>query len=149
MAKEFCVFCDIVNDKEPSHKIYADECVTAFLDINPASEWHILVIPNTHHESMVDLSTEKCAKVFSVVQKIVTALHNSLLFKEFNFNILSSTWIDAWQDIWHFHVHIIPRSKWDKKSISFYYKTDGHSQKNLAESCKLIWDILNETIDNT
>jgi len=69
MTAENCVFCKIVNSEIPAHKIYEDEHVLAFLDINPINDGHTLVIPKRHYEDFLHLEEKEINSLMQVVQK--------------------------------------------------------------------------------
>ena len=97
-----CVFCKIANKEIPSYKIYEDEKVLAFLDINPFTQGHTLLIPKKHSKWIWDLSEEDYLYLMKKVKVIAKALE-----KTFN-----TEWIVegvAGIDVPHSHIHIIPR----------------------------------------
>ena len=115
-----CVFCEIAKGNIPSNKIYEDDIVLAFFDINPTSYGHALVIPKEHFDSFLTCPDEIQNHVFHVARQIANQLKNTLHCD--GFNILSNVGECSGQTIHHFHVHIIPRyenSKKDSVNISF------------------------------
>jgi len=102
-----CVFCDIVNGKLSAYKIYESDNYLAFLDINPRSKGHCLVIPKKHYSSIIELPEDKIFGLFNVVkivaEKVVKNLNAS------GINICINNGRDAGQVIPHLHVHVIPR----------------------------------------
>lgn len=102
-----CLFCKIVNGELPSAKVYEDENTLAFLDIAQLTKGHTLIIPKKHFENMYDLSEEAAREVFAVVPKIANALKAQL--KPVGMNLLSNTGKDAGQQVFHIHLHLIPR----------------------------------------
>ncbi len=102
-----CIFCLIAAGKIPAKKVYEDSKVLAFLDINPVTEGHTLVIPKTHHENISDIPDAELGVVFKAVKKIATNLKEKLGAD--GLNIMQNNGKVAGQEIPHFHVHIIPR----------------------------------------
>ena len=106
-----CIFCKIINGKIPSFKVYEDDEVLAFLDINPVSLGHTLVIPKEHYETIFDVQDEVFGKLSSkvalVAKKIKRALHCH------GINILQNNERASGQVIFHAHFHIIPRMEDD------------------------------------
>ena len=100
-----CIFCMIANGEIPSNKIYEDESVIAFLDINPTSYGHTLVIPKEHCDSFLDCPDETRNHVFEVVSKLANKLEQTLHCD--GINILSNVHEAAGQSVNHFHVHLI------------------------------------------
>nr|MDO8118603.1 HIT domain-containing protein [Candidatus Sigynarchaeota archaeon] len=107
-----CIFCKILDGTIPSRTVFKNENVVAFLDINPATPGHTLVIPRVHFSSMIDGNADLVANVYKGVKDVVMLLKNRLDCS--GFNILTNQGKDAGQVIDHFHVHVIPRSKSDK-----------------------------------
>jgi histidine triad (HIT) family protein len=111
IMKEDCLFCKIISGKIPSYKIYEDEAVFAFLDINPASEGHTLVAPKKHFRKFTDMNAEDVASLFEAARKITAAVEKAALAEGSNIGINNGE--AAGQEIPHVHVHIIPRRKGD------------------------------------
>ncbi|OLS13613.1 MAG: histidine triad (HIT) protein [Promethearchaeota archaeon CR_4] len=102
-----CIFCLIAAGKIPAKKVYEDTNVLAFLDINPLSEGHTLVIPKTHYETISHMPEPELGGIFGIVKKLATKLKDNL--RADGINIVQNNFKAAGQDIPHFHVHIIPR----------------------------------------
>ncbi len=112
-----CIFCKIITGKLPAHKVYEDENVLAFMDIFPASKGHCLVIPKEHHPGFRELPEELGKYLFPVAQKIARALYEAPFSAE-GINFLVSDGKTAGQEIFHLHLHVIPRYSNDKISFS-------------------------------
>ena len=106
-----CVFCRIIHGKEPSAKVYEDELVVAFLDINPINPGHTLVVPKRHVEYFDQLSDDEAVRMAIVVRRLAKAIIKAV--KAHGYNILSNNGVVAGQRIPHLHIHIIPRFKGD------------------------------------
>jgi histidine triad (HIT) family protein len=102
-----CLFCKIAKKEIPSLIVYEDDWSLGFLDVNPLSLGHVLVVPKEHAENIIDLPKELVGKVFAAVQIITTALNNAL--KPHGFTIGINHGKISGQAIDHFHIHIIPR----------------------------------------
>ena len=102
-----CVFCKIINGEIPCYKIYEDEYVLSFLDINPNSDGHTLVIPKKHYQNFLRTEKDIMHKVMDVAQRIGQAQIHVLGAK--GANILTNVNKEAGQSVYHFHVHVIPR----------------------------------------
>jgi histidine triad (HIT) family protein len=103
-----CLFCDIINKKIPAKIIDESPLALAFMDINPISDGHILVIPKKHCQCFSDCENEYLIGVINMVKKIAQAINNSKL-KPWGINYLSNEGKIAGQEIFHFHIHIIPK----------------------------------------
>ena len=110
---ENCIFCQIVDKKIPSKKIYEDKNNLAFLDVYPISKGHTIVITKNHYQNIEAIPEDKLGELFKIVKKLATLIHERLNID--GYNILQSNFEAAGQVINHFHVHIIPRKKTDGK----------------------------------
>ena len=102
-----CIFCKIINGEIPSHKLYEDNDVLAFLDINPVSVGHTLVIPKTHVTDLGDGSRETAMQLMGVVHDIAPKIMIALGATGYNLGMNHG--VDAGQDVLHTHLHIMPR----------------------------------------
>lgn len=102
-----CVFCKISDGVIPCYKIYEDDDVLAFLDVNPVTYGHTLVIAKEHYETFLSTPKEIMHKVMDVAQRIGQVQIRELGAK--GVNILSNCYEAAGQSVKHFHVHVIPR----------------------------------------
>ena len=100
-------FCRILAGKLPAHKFYEDDKVIAFLDINPLSAGHTLVVPKEHAATVDQLSDESAAAIGRVLPRIARALMSATGAK--GYNILQNNGRSAHQSVFHVHFHIIPK----------------------------------------
>ncbi|KAK6345095.1 Adenosine 5'-monophosphoramidase [Orbilia javanica] len=98
-----CIFCRIIKGEIPSFKLYDSPKVYAFLDIQPLSKGHALVIPKTHGERLVDVPDDELAEMLPVAKKLALAVGVK------DFNILQNNGRIAHQEVDHVHVHMIPK----------------------------------------
>lgn len=110
-----CIFCRIARGEAPSWKVYEDEHTYAFLDINPVNEYHTLVIPKKHYENIFDVAETDLLHVMGTVKKVVDMYRHKLGIK--NAQIINSSGVEAQQDVFHLHFHIVPRSVGDNQDI--------------------------------
>ncbi|MEA2092596.1 MAG: HIT family protein [Patescibacteria group bacterium] len=115
---EDCIFCKIIKGEIPSSKIYEDDKVLAFLDANPINRGHILIIPKVHQQFITDLDDLFLEKMIIIAKKINKALRESEIKPE-AVNLLLSDGEVAGQEIFHSHLHVIPRFKEDNFNFSF------------------------------
>lgn len=106
-----CLFCKIINNEIPSHKIYEDDRVIAFLDIHPVKSGHTLVVPKAHAQNLSESSDEDLNATMEAIRKIVKAMENINDIE--GFNVTSNVGQAAGQIILHTHFHIIPRHRGD------------------------------------
>ena len=107
-----CVFCAIAKGEIPSFKVYEDDVVLAYLDINPFSFGHTLVIPKRHSAGLLDTDDETLAAVLARVKKV--AAHVKATLPCDGFNILQNNGEAAGQTVHHLHFHIVPRMTGDR-----------------------------------
>ena len=127
--KNNCVFCAIAAGEIPSFKVYEDDLVLAYLDINPFTEGHTLVIPKAHSTGLLDTPPETLRELIVRVQKVAAQIKNALPCD--GFNILQNNGAAAGQTVMHLHFHIVPR--YGQEEISFVSHTgDMKALKALA-----------------
>jgi len=102
-----CIFCKIVAGELPAAVVGSDERVLAFLDINPATRGHTLVIPRAHVENIHEIGSEDLAAAIALAQTIAVRARERLGAD--GVNLLHSSGSAAWQTVFHFHIHVIPR----------------------------------------
>ena len=102
-----CIFCKIIKGDIPSTKIYEDEHTLAFLDINPVTRGHTLVIPKQHCPDIFDMRDEDVRAVMATAKKIANAAMHGL--GAAGVNLLNSNRKAAGQEVFHYHLHVIPR----------------------------------------
>ena len=102
------IFTKILSGEIPSHKVYEDERVYAFLDIGPLSEGHTLVIPKEAKAFLHELSDESMAALGRALPRISRAVMQATGCE--NYNVLQNNGAPAGQAVFHVHFHIIPRS---------------------------------------
>lgn len=112
MNESSCIFCRIAQKQASASLVYEDEKVIAFLDIRPLNEGHTLVIPKVHYESIFDIPQELIAYLHGIVKQIAIAVEKAT--KADGISIIQQNGKAAGQDIFHLHVHVIPRYEGQK-----------------------------------
>jgi histidine triad (HIT) family protein len=102
-----CLFCKIVAGEIPATRVAEDERTIAFMDINPATRGHLLVIPREHAKDLLEIEPEDLAAVARTAQRVAATMPERLGAD--GVNLLNSCGRAAWQTVFHFHVHVIPR----------------------------------------
>lgn len=110
-----CVFCAIASRQIPASVVYEDEKVLGFLDINPLTEGHTLVIPKNHAVNIFDISAEDLKHILLVAQKISNNMKNAIQAE--GVDLVQASGETADQTVPHFHLHIIPRKTDDKLDL--------------------------------
>lgn len=106
-----CIFCKIIKGDIPSYTIYQDNKTLAFLDVNPNSFGHALIIPKRHVSTIIDMHDEDVEAVFKTVKKVVKAIQATLAPDGLNLAVNQGE--VAGQVVQHFHCHVIPRTAGD------------------------------------
>jgi histidine triad (HIT) family protein len=106
-----CIFCAIVAGELPATIVDEDERTVAFMDIAPATRGHALVIPRAHAEDLLSVGQQDLAAVAHAAQRLAGRMRERLAAD--GVNLLNSCGAAAWQTVFHFHVHVIPRYRED------------------------------------
>lgn len=106
-AVEDCIFCKIIAGELPSEMIDSDERTLTVLDINPATRGHVVVIPRNHARDLFAVSDEDLQATMSAARRAGERIKGVL--DPAGFNVLNNIGAAAWQSIFHFHVHVVPR----------------------------------------
>ncbi len=106
-----CLFCGIANGAVPSQTIESDELTVSFMDINPATPGHALVVPRAHSDDLLEIGQEDLRAVVAASQRLARRAHEVL--GSDGVNLINSCGAAAWQTVFHFHVHVVPRYKDD------------------------------------
>lgn len=121
-----CIFCAIVEGKIPSEKVYEDKHVFAFMDIAPANPGHLLIIPKQHYRNIFDMPAEVGSKIMEAAVPLATAIRETL--NPDGLNLFQSNEAAAFQTVFHFHLHIIPR--WENDPLRLPWRP---SEGNIEE----------------
>lgn len=136
MPNDFCIFCEIIAGRADASAVYEDDDVLAFLDLFPINPGHALAIPKRHAASLAELEGADGERVFAAAQRVAAALRKSGVRCE-GVNLFLADGEVAGQEVFHVHIHIIPR-----------YEGDGFGlripNKGMADR-----DALNEIADRT
>ncbi|MFH1047655.1 MAG: HIT family protein [Patescibacteria group bacterium] len=106
-----CIFCKIIAGDIPARKVYEDDQVLAFLDIQPVSPGHLLIIPKEHSDSVADMSDDQLQHVFRATRRLGRVVERELGAQ--GFNIIVNKGPAAGQLVFHTHIHLIPRTDGD------------------------------------
>lgn len=113
---EDCIFCKIIRGEIPSTKVYEDDEILAFNDVNPAAPIHILVIPKKHINSLADMKPEDeklVGKIYGVINKIAEKEG----FKDEGFRVIVNCGKNGGQEVMHLHFHILAGRKLGEKIV--------------------------------
>ncbi len=112
-----CIFCKIIQGEIKSFKIFEDEYVYSFMDINPIAPGHALVIPKFHAQDIIETPSEWIGKSFAAAGCIARAIQKSISPE--GISIVQANGPGAKQSIFHLHVHVIPRSIGDELTMNW------------------------------
>jgi histidine triad (HIT) family protein len=107
MADPDCLFCGIVAGTIPSEMIDSDERTVAFMDINPATTGHALVVPREHSADLLEIGEQDLTATVLAAQRLARRLKDVL--QADGINLINSCGAAAWQTVFHFHIHVVPR----------------------------------------
>ena len=136
MGDDKSIFSMIIDGEIPCHKVYEDDLVFAFLDINPFSPGHTLVVPKEEARTLDKLSDESSQALGRVLPRISRAILRATEAEEFN--IIQNNGPNAFQSVFHVHFHIIPKMK-DGRGLTFPFKSspiDHEVAERLATSVR-------------
>jgi histidine triad (HIT) family protein len=102
-----CIFCKVIAGEIPGQIVDSDDRTITVMDINPATRGHVVVIPREHSKDLLSVSDEDLVSTMHAVRRIVERMRETLA--PAGFNVLNNMGRAAWQSIFHFHVHVIPR----------------------------------------
>jgi histidine triad (HIT) family protein len=111
MADPECIFCKIVAGELPARIIDQDERTLSFMDIAPATRGHALVIPRAHSRDLLDIEAEDLCAVALAGKRLAARIKERLGAD--GINLINSCGAAAWQTVFHFHLHVIPRYEGD------------------------------------
>ena len=112
-----CVFCSIVRGQAEASIVYEDDTVVAFMDLRPVNPGHLLVVPRAHAVGLEDLEETLGTRVWSVAQRLARALRRSDLRCD-GVNLFLADGEAAFQEVFHVHLHVLPRFAGDGFRIS-------------------------------
>jgi histidine triad (HIT) family protein len=116
-----CIFCAILAGQAESSVVYEDDRLVAFMDLHPVNPGHVLLVPRDHAVSMSDVDEDVGAHVFRVALRMQQAVRRSGVRSE-GINVFVADGESAGQDVFHFHLHVIPRFEGDPFTISADWK---------------------------
>ena len=134
-----CIFCKIIRKEIPASLVYEDESVLGFLDINPLTEGHTLVIPKNHATNIFDIPADDLKHITTVAQQISNKMKESINAE--GVDLVQASGEAADQTVPHFHMHVIPRKSDDKLDLRQWWvsrvqQADPAKLKEIAEKLK-------------
>jgi len=114
-----CIFCDIVRGTAPAHIVCEDEHSIAILDIAPAAEGHILVIPRTHFRTLIDIDETSAGALMSFATKVASVIDRTL--HPDGMTLIQTSDNAGGQSVFHIHLHLVPR--WNDDNLIKPWRT--------------------------
>ena len=105
-----CIFCKIINGEIPSTKVYEDDKVVAFNDINPVAPMHVLAIPKKHYESILEID-DNDMDIIGHIHKVIKQIVTEKGYDKTGFRIINNCGDDGCQEVKHIHFHILAGKK--------------------------------------
>lgn len=119
---ENCIFCKIIKGEIPSWKVYEDEHCYAFLDVQPISRYHTLVVPKKHYENLYDIPDEVYEQVTKATKAVVDLYRDKLGIV--NTQLFNNSGPLTLQTVFHFHMHVVPRTEEDKHQFKLDIRSE-------------------------
>jgi histidine triad (HIT) family protein len=120
MADPDCLFCGVVAGSIPSETIDTDERTVAFMDINPATPGHALVVPREHSADLLEIGAEDLTATILAAQRLARRMKDVL--GSDGINLINASGAEAWQTVFHFHIHVVPRYEDDPLKLPWVPK---------------------------
>ncbi len=126
---EDCIFCKIIAEEIPAEKVYEDDKVLAFLDINPVAPGHTLIIPKEHYQMMVDTPDELLCYCFQKSKELMIKIKEAMGADFVSVSVVGL-------DVPHFHIHLVPRKFSD--NLANFWPTTKYAEGEMQEIGKKI-----------
>jgi histidine triad (HIT) family protein len=131
---ENCLFCKIVAGEIPATRVAEDERTVTFMDINPATRGHVLVVPREHSRDLLEIDPEDLAAVAGAGRQIARTMPERL--GAAGVNLINSCGRAAWQTVFHFHLHVIPR--YDGDPLRLPWTPEPGDRDEIAEAARAL-----------
>ena len=134
MTEPDCLFCGIIAGSIPSQTIDSDERTIAIMDINPATPGHALVVPRVHSADLLEISSKDLTATALAAQRLAQRMKDVL--EADGINLINACGAAAWQTVFHFHIHVVPRYEDDPLKLP-WVPAPGDSNEIAAVAAKL------------
>jgi histidine triad (HIT) family protein len=121
-----CIFCAIVAGDAPSQIVDSDDRTVSFMDINPATPGHALVVPKRHAENIHDIGPDDLTAVVRAAQRLAERMRTTL--EPAGINLIQANGAAAFQTVFHFHMHVVPRYADDAVKMPWIPKSGDPAQ---------------------
>lgn len=127
-----CIFCELIHGGGEVSICYEDSQALAFMDIQPVNPGHVLVVPRAHYDSLVDMPADLIRHLFDVSTQLAPIVRR--LADADGLNIIVNSGASAGQDVFHYHVHVIPRRADDGFSVSLPFAGSTPPDRTLLDA---------------
>jgi histidine triad (HIT) family protein len=134
MNDEDCIFCRIASGELPAQIVDQDERTVAFMDISPATRGHALVVPRRHARDLLEIEPSDLQATIVAAQRLASRMPERLGAD--GVNLLNSCGRAAWQTVFHFHIHVIPRYQDDPLRLPWTPREG--DQEEIAEAAQAL-----------
>ena len=134
MAESDCLFCGIVAGSIPSETIDVNERTVSFMDISPATTGHALVVPRVHSKDLLEIGAEDLSATVLTAQRLAERMKDVLGAD--GVNLINACGQAAWQTVFHFHIHVVPRYEDDPLKLP-WIPEPGNTDEIAATAAKL------------
>ena len=128
-----CTFCDIVQGAAEVSMCYEDDTAMAFMDIQPVNAGHVLVVPKVHYALMSDVPRDVGRHIYEVAMKLVPVIQE--VAGTADINMLVSSGKAAGQDVFHYHMHLIPRRPDDGFDVPLPFANSEMPERERLDAC--------------
>lgn len=133
-----CIFCRIVRKEAPATVLYEDDKALVFLDIRPLNEGHTLIIPKQHYETVYDIPEDLICHIYTIVKRFAGVVKNAT--KADGITIIQQNGRAAGQEIFHLHVHVVPR--YEGQKLPHFRDIPSASRERLEHAAERIKEAL-------
>ena len=127
-----CIFCELIQGGGEVSICYEDSQSLAFMDVQPVNAGHVLVVPRKHYESLVDIPADLTRHLFDVAMRLAPIVRR--LAGADGLNVIVNSGASAGQDVFHYHVHVIPRRADDGFSVSLPFPGSSPPDRTLLDA---------------
>ena len=131
--KDDCIFCKLANGIFATNSIYEDEDFNVIMDANPAAKGHALILPKEHYANIYEIDEEVLGRAMKLAKRIIA--HETPILGCDGYNVVQNNGISAGQTVFHFHMHLIPRSEGDGLSLG-EWSTNSLSDEEMTALCQ-------------
>lgn len=110
-AQSDCIFCKVIAGALPSAKVYEDDTVYAFMNLQQKNPGHTLIVPKEHHRNIYDINEDTAAEIARIAVRLAKAIKTA--YHPDGMNTLQNSEPAAMQSVFHYHLHLIPRYRGD------------------------------------